>query len=501
LTITVVLAIIVVPGLAAEPIDAETAAKVAFTQSLIMTDRLANSMACTQYFPVDAPTTLCDKVTDELLAYVFDLSPQGFVVVSGDNDLPPVIAYSEHGSFPRDEDPENILLHMLREDLGLRLDAVELTDAEMIEANHDQWEGLLSGDRLYLDPGESWPEVGATWTGGWVESAWHQRSPYNDLCPIDPETGERCAVGCTGTAMAQIVNYWQYPSSITFSEEDSYVTYSRDIEIYAPDASISYIDYNEGNPSDEMCAAISWACGVGAKMDYTSYGSGAGLDEASSSYLKHFNFIHAEFLYCKDKYTQDTVEFYKKMEENIKDSMPTLLWVYSREYKATHAIICDGFRENYASEIEWHLNFGWGYSNSDCWYKLGVYIPYEFTLPFGGILNIEPPTRFVSDTTPKPEVLSYAPNPFRDYVRVLFSIPGHGVFRVNVYDKAGRHVRSLTNQEPADGIQSVIWNGKDNQGNYVKSGVYFIRIDAPTAGISQKVIFYRQNPLDDSIWH
>lgn len=488
----------------AEPVNVETAIKAASTQIQVMDLRYKEPSPLHSAYVIrgEYAKPLYDEMEEELLAYVFELEPHGFVVVTADDDLVPIVAYSEHGSFCWEEHPENILLNMLRQDLSLRLEALPLIEREIIESNHQHWEGLIEGNPLHLDPGDSWPEAGSTWTGGWVETAWHQGSPYNDSCPIDPETGERCVVGCTGTAMAQIVNYWQYPSSITFTIDDNYVTYTRGMEIYAPDASISDIDYNDGEPSDEMCAAISYACGVGAKMNYTSYGSSAGLDDAARSYLMHFNYIHAEFLYCEDQYTQDTVQFYRIMEENMKDSMPILLWVRSEETPAGHSIVCDGFRETSTGE-EWHLNWGWGEYRQpfpNVWYRLPQGMPFGYSIVRGGIVNIEPPTRYVTEPIEQAQVLSCSPNPFRDYVRILFTLPEAGPARVDVYDLTGRCVRNLLNQTYAEGFQGVTWNGKDEEGEYVNPGVYFIRIDTRTSALSQKVVFYRLTPTIDTIW-
>jgi len=500
----VILVLFILPGLYAEPVDLETAGKVAESQTLIINNRLTTPdyLYLDYTISTDVPKPLYDDAGEKILAYVFELEPQGFVVVTADDDLVPIIAYSELGSFCWEEHPENILLNMLREDLNLRLEAVDLMPQERIEKYQQVWKGLIAGDPEYLDPGDSWPPLGSTWTGGWVESAWHQHSPYNDSCPIDPETGERCVVGCTGTAMAQIVNYWQYPNSVAFTEDDNYTTRTRCIEVYAPDASITAVDYNDGDPDSSTCAAISYACGVGSKMDYTSGGSGAFPGDARASFLKHFKYMHAEFLYCEDQYTQDTVQFYRIMEENMKDSMPILLGVISEETPAGHSIVCDGFRETSTGE-EWHLNWGWGeywQPFPNVWYRLPQGMPFGYSIVRGGVVNIEPPTRYVTEPIEQTQVLSCSPNPFRDYVRILFTLSEAGPARVNVYDLTGRCVRNLLNHTYAEGFQSVKWNGKNNAGEYVNSGVYFIRIDTRTSALSQKVVFSRLTPVIDTIW-
>ncbi len=500
----VILVLFVLSGLYAEPVDLETAGKVAGSQTLIINNRLTTPdyLYLDYTISTDVPKPLYDDAGEKILAYVFELEPHGFVVVTADDDLVPIVAYSELGSFPWEEHPENILLNMLREDLKLRLEAVELTDAGRVERYQQEWEGLIAGDPEYLDPGDSWPPLGSTWTGGWVETAWRQGSPYNDSCPIDPETGERCVVGCTGTAMAQIINYWQYPNYVTFTEDDNYTTRTRCIEVYAPDASIANIDYNDGDPDSSTCAAISYACGVGSKMNYTSGGSGAYFEDTWTSFLKHFKYLHAECMSVWDTLNGDTVKFYGTLEANIKDSMPAMLAICDQNYEGHHAIICDGFRET-SNSFEWHLNFGWGEYYQpfpNCWYKLPEGMPYGYSVVIDGILSIEPPTRYVTEPIEQAQVLSCSPNPFREYVRILFTLPEAGQARVNVYDLTGRCVRNLLNQTYAQGFQSVTWNGKDEEGEYVNPGVYFIRIDTRTSALSQKVVFYRLTSTIDTFW-
>jgi len=50
-----------------------------------------------------------NEVTGALLAYVFALEPKGFVVVSPDTDITPIIAYSFEGNFNWEDSPDNAL--------------------------------------------------------------------------------------------------------------------------------------------------------------------------------------------------------------------------------------------------------------------------------------------------------------------------------------------------------------------------------------------------------
>lgn len=125
---------------------------------------------------------------DEPLGFVLELDPVGFVVVSGDTDLPPVIAYSLRDAFPSRQPEVGILLGILRLDLVGRLVGRSTLPAPRLDDRRREWLRLLGevvddGDERRF---QQWPAAGTTSTGGWLETNWHQSSPYNDKCPLDP---------------------------------------------------------------------------------------------------------------------------------------------------------------------------------------------------------------------------------------------------------------------------------------------------------------------------
>jgi enediyne biosynthesis protein E4 len=75
------------------------------------------------------------------------------------------------------------------------------------------------------------------------------------------------------------------------------------------------------------------------------------------------------------------------------------------------------------------------------------------------------------------------PNPFNPATKIAYEIPNSGHVRLEVLDVTGRLVRSLVNTNLPAGQHEVSWNGKDDAGNRVSSGVYLYRI--LTGGFSQ----------------
>jgi hypothetical protein len=68
------------------------------------------------------------------------------------------------------------------------------------------------------------------------------------------------------------------------------------------------------------------------------------------------------------------------------------------------------------------------------------------------------------------------PNPFNPTTTIRFALAQPGVIRLEIYDLAGRLVRTLINNEnKISGEHLVIWDGRDDRGNLAGSGVYFYR--------------------------
>jgi hypothetical protein len=74
------------------------------------------------------------------------------------------------------------------------------------------------------------------------------------------------------------------------------------------------------------------------------------------------------------------------------------------------------------------------------------------------------------------EIVKVTPTPFKDEVSISYSVHKEMKIEVKVYDLAGKVVRRVKKGKVTPGIYTVRWNGKDEQGNRVTSGVYFLHI-------------------------
>jgi hypothetical protein len=75
-------------------------------------------------------------------------------------------------------------------------------------------------------------------------------------------------------------------------------------------------------------------------------------------------------------------------------------------------------------------------------------------------------------------VRSATPNPFNPVTEIRCELPADGQVMLAIYDLGGHAVRNLLDESRSAGLFSVIWNGRDDNGRQVPSGVYFARLSA-----------------------
>ena len=83
------------------------------------------------------------------------------------------------------------------------------------------------------------------------------------------------------------------------------------------------------------------------------------------------------------------------------------------------------------------------------------------------------------------------PNPFNPHCTLRFSLAAAGQARVELIDLAGRHVRTLMDGAMAAGPHELIWNGRDDDGREVASGIYFARLLSAGGVDTHKLVLLR----------
>jgi hypothetical protein len=93
---------------------------------------------------------------------------------------------------------------------------------------------------------------------------------------------------------------------------------------------------------------------------------------------------------------------------------------------------------------------------------------------------------FQPEETVRPEIKSSAPmqfalignhpNPFNPSTTIEFTIPSAGAVNLTIYNTAGQKVRELVAGSQTAGKHSAVWNGRDENGKPVSSGVYIAQL-------------------------
>ena len=83
------------------------------------------------------------------------------------------------------------------------------------------------------------------------------------------------------------------------------------------------------------------------------------------------------------------------------------------------------------------------------------------------------------------------PNPFRASTALHFSIPQAGPATLAIYDVTGRPVRTDWRVDWGPGENTVRWDGRDDRGRQVASGVYWVRLSTPQSAEAVRVVHLR----------
>jgi hypothetical protein len=84
-----------------------------------------------------------------------------------------------------------------------------------------------------------------------------------------------------------------------------------------------------------------------------------------------------------------------------------------------------------------------------------------------------------------------SPNPFNPTTTIRFVLPAKEHVRLAIYDTGGRLVRTLADEVRGRGPNELLWDGLDNNGSAVSSGVYFYRLEAGKVHESKKMLLLK----------
>ncbi|MFH2050471.1 MAG: S8 family serine peptidase [bacterium] len=83
------------------------------------------------------------------------------------------------------------------------------------------------------------------------------------------------------------------------------------------------------------------------------------------------------------------------------------------------------------------------------------------------------------------------PNPFNPVTRIKYQLPKSSHVSCTIYNNLGQQIKSLVNEQKVAGYYTISWDGKNDQGKLMSSGVYFCQITAGDFIKTRKMLFLR----------
>ena len=361
LLILFVLAFVTMNFLFADAIDQELAAKVAKNFCLNSSKiKSLSAVNLTLAYTEKSVNISGGKSTDMQefpVFYIFNVNQNdGFVMVSADNDVAPVLGYTTTGSYTAKNLPQAFkkLMEKYKEEIRYVI-------VNQLKADNEiqvSWENLENGRPL-----NSSKNVKAV--SPLLNTTWNQNPYENEMCPADAAgPGGHCVTGCPATAMAQIMKFWNYPATGTgfhsynaSNSNGNYGTLSADFGNTSYDwASMP----NNLSSSNDAVALLMLHCGVAVEMDYGPNGSGgwvitndqSGNHAACSETAYKTYFGYSSALLGSQRASHSDAEWKQMLKTDLDAGRPIQ---YAGWGSGGHTFVCDGYDADY-----FHMNWGWG---------------------------------------------------------------------------------------------------------------------------------------------
>ena len=280
--------------------------------------------------------------------YVFNAGTSGFVIVSGDDNLSPILGYSYESAFDPDHVPQNVMkwFEGYKDQIRYIIDQ----DISATEQIQKEWESYYNNTAQRIWKAASVDPL--------VQTKWNQGQYYNALCP--GSGSNRSVTGCVATAMAQIMKYWNYPTTGTGFHSYTHQVYGT---LSANFGSTTYqwsSMPNNVSSSNNAVATLMYHCGVSVDMDYSPEASGAYVISAQSArthcaeYAFKTYFGYKNSLQGLQRSSYNQTQWINLLKNELESGRPILYAGFGSG--GGHAFVCDGFDNN----NYFHFNWGWG---------------------------------------------------------------------------------------------------------------------------------------------
>ena len=324
--------------------------------------------------------------------YVYEnANGEGWVMVAANDAAYPILAYSPAGKFNTENQPKNVKRWLRSYDNQIKY--AEENDIAATEEVQEEWRKLRTSPPL--------TPMGNVVVSPLIKTTWDQDDPYWKYCPS--KGSQKTYVGCVATAMAQVMNYWQWPKqgtgshSYTSEQNSLYCEADFGATTYDWDNMVDhYTTYYSGtstisvstptNAQKEAVSTLMYHCGVAVEMDYgvssqggsgamTIYSNASATDSrcAANALWKHFGYKKSSLkcYYRPGGYGYSKVNdatWLNLLKTELDAARPIMYG--GADDEGGHSFVCDGYDDkNY-----FHFNWGWsGYC--DGWYTVDNMVP------------------------------------------------------------------------------------------------------------------------------
>jgi hypothetical protein len=295
-------------------------------------------------------STIGDALEERTMFYVFNVDNVGFVIVSGDDTVIPVLGYSDQGIFHSDNMPpafqkwlegyKNEIIYVINHDI------------KATEEINKQWS-------LQITNKNSNTTLSTNTVTPLLQSIqWSQSPYYNALCPSGSVTG------CVATAMAQIMKFWNYPATGSGFHSYNHPQYGRlsanfGNTTYQWSSMPNQLISSSTNTQINAVATLMYQCGVSVDMNYTPTSSGAaGATKVQPALINYFGYQNNATIKLRGNYP-NVSDWINLLKNELISGRPMYYEGAGNGPNATgHAFVCDGFDANDM------FNFNWGWAGA-----------------------------------------------------------------------------------------------------------------------------------------
>lgn len=345
--------------------------------------------------------------------YVFnDKSNHRFVIVSGDKRQHEVLGISDNSEFEVNNIPCGLMTFLKL--YGEEYQYIQTNDYTMSDE-------ATQGNRASDVSEESMQGRRATSVSPLIKTKWDQSPVYNEQCPS--VKGVKCVTGCVATAMAQVMNYYQYPERgdgivKLLPGKNNFSSVSLDLSEKAFDWKSLENATKITSASSAAGKAVAYlmkACGYAVKMDYgTSSQSGSSANPSQIVPAMVYNFGYSSDMVFGSKAENSLTTWENEIQNELVKKHPIMYG--GQGDNGGHRFILDGYD---ASTKKYHFNWGWSGQN-DGYFSLTSLKPgnHNYNKEQTMVIYISPAAQ---ETIAKPVILL---NPYNDEMTLSCATDG-----------------------------------------------------------------------------